>query len=59
MKRSRVKPGDLLVIVDFEYIKKNGKGIEVYVVFPELDSSKELRLNKNDKVSNQDVVAKL
>lgn len=54
---SRVKPGDLLVIADFEYIKENGKGIEVYVVFPELDSSKEIRLIKNDKVSNQDVVA--
>jgi sugar PTS system EIIA component len=52
----RVKPGDLLVTADFDYIKDKGKGIEVYVVFPELDSSKELTLIKSGEVSNQDIV---
>ncbi|MCM3192409.1 PTS sugar transporter subunit IIA [Priestia megaterium] len=51
-----VKPGDLLGTADFEYIKDKGKGIEVYVVFPELDYSKELMLIKKDMVSNQDVI---
>ncbi|PEC47044.1 hypothetical protein CON11_02095 [Priestia megaterium] len=41
-----VKPGDLLGTADFDYIKDKGKGIEVYVVFPELDDSKELTLIK-------------
>nr|WP_255283549.1 PTS glucose transporter subunit IIA [Priestia megaterium] len=55
-ERDYVKPGDLLGTADFEYIKDKGKGIEVYVVFPELDYSKELMLIKRDTVSNQDVI---
>ncbi|MED3913245.1 PTS glucose transporter subunit IIA [Priestia megaterium] len=55
-ERDYVKPGDLLDTADFEYIKDKGKGIEVYVVFPELDYSKELMLIKRDTVSNQDVI---
>ncbi|MQR88254.1 PTS glucose transporter subunit IIA [Bacillus megaterium] len=51
-----VKPGDLLCTADFEYIKDKGKGIEVYVVFPELDDSKKLTLTKRDRVSNQDII---
>ncbi|MEW4277988.1 PTS sugar transporter subunit IIA [Priestia megaterium] len=51
-----VKPGDLLGTADFDYIKDKGKGTEVYVVFPELDDSRELKLTKRERVSSQDVI---
>jgi sugar PTS system EIIA component len=51
-----VKPGDLLGTADFDYIKDKGKGIEVYVVFPELDEAKKLMLAKSDRVTSQDIV---
>lgn len=51
-----VKPGDFLGTADFDYIKDKGKGIEMYVVFPELDDSKKLTLTKRDRVSSQDII---
>lgn len=52
-----VNAGDLLVKVDFEYIRNEGKGTEVYVVFPELDSEKTLKISRFGKIFYKDVVA--
>lgn len=54
---SHVKNGDTLVISDFEYIKENNKGTEVYVVFPELAAAKQVALIKQGTVGPQDIVA--
>lgn len=53
----QVKPGDLLATVDFEYIQNHGKGIEVFVVFPELDESKKVSLVDKNTVTIKDIVA--
>ncbi|MBC1514684.1 PTS sugar transporter subunit IIA [Listeria immobilis] len=52
-----VNVGDLLATVNFEYIYSKGKGTEVYVVFPEIDAKRKLKINLYGAVSYKEIVA--
>lgn len=54
-----VERGDALVSCDFDYILSKNKGNEVYVIFPELDTSKSVDLVTVGNVTEKDIVAKI
>ena len=57
VKITEGKKGDILVNVDFNYIKEKGKGIEVYCLFPELSQTLRVTHNNVKFVTKQTVIA--